>query len=126
MAVMWRLLRPEIVKTGPSPLSPDAYSLFSDEAGPDQADIHDKVCDKATNRLLRVVIPSFAEELCCWPGDEDTVSTLSWSQEMHARGINLRQLGLLRSMFWHELSGRLSVTYVVFEREAARMSLIDP
>jgi len=111
MAIMWRLLRPEILKTGPSPVSPDSYSLFSDSAGPDQADIHDSVCDKATDRLLRVVIPAFAEELCKWPGDQDVITTISWSREMHSRGINLRHLGFLRSMFWHELSGRVSVTY---------------
>lgn len=111
MAVIWRLLRPEIVRTGPSPLSPDSYSLFSDAAGPDQANVHDSACDKATTRLLRVVIPAFAEELCSWPGNDKMILNMSWSREMHSRGINLRHLGLLRSMFWHELSGRVSVTY---------------
>ncbi len=36
---------------------------------------------------------------------------IDWTLEMHARGINMRHLGWLRSQYWHKLAGSTAVIF---------------
>jgi hypothetical protein len=57
---LYRLLRPEFVKTYHKPLSSDAFSLFGGADNNANAEGHDKEVQEATNYLLESKIPAFA------------------------------------------------------------------
>eukprot|EP00752_Nemacystus_decipiens_P011884 g10537.t2 len=111
-SILWRGLRPELVRSNPVPLSPDANILVTHDA-PDWRRQRDDVLE-ATRRLVNEVIPRFAEELCQRDlGRIDGTSGYSFSltADMHRRGIGVRHLGLLRDMFWRPLQGNVDVSF---------------
>jgi hypothetical protein len=61
MSIFWRFLRPQFVKRNPSPLSPDALSLYTQDLA--DSDQHDTNVEAATRRLITELIPEYAEEI---------------------------------------------------------------
>ncbi|CAM9260620.1 unnamed protein product, partial [Sphacelaria rigidula] len=111
-SIMWRCLRPELVRSNPVPLSPDANLLVT-HGSPDwrqQAnDVHE-----ATRRLVHEVVPNFAEDLCrkdLGGTDAATGYGIDLTAEMHRRGIGIRHMGLLRDMFWRPLQGNVDLSF---------------
>ena len=97
-------LRAEFVARYGSPLNPDTFSSFLDER--DRAD-NDEIV-RATVYLTQRVVPDFAIYLYhdLDGGERETERALDSQRlvrEMHARGINLRQLGRVR--YWLRQAG---------------------
>lgn len=109
-SIFWRLLRPDLVREFPQPLSADANCIVTRYTN--DADEHIARAEEATRFAMRKV-KELAEELAQRTFCKEATSakergtTLSFdpADEMHRHGLNLRHLGLLRSMFWRELSG---------------------
>ncbi|CAM9977150.1 unnamed protein product [Scytosiphon promiscuus] len=111
-SVMWRGLRPELVRSNPVPLSPDANMLVTHDT-PDWRQQRDDVLE-ATRRLVNEIIPSFAEELCrkkLGKADAGSGYGISLTADMHRRGIGVRHIGLLRDMFWRPLHGSVDLSF---------------
>lgn len=85
-------LRPELLMRFRIPLSSDAFSRW----GKDNNQVHNREAREATQYLLNVVIPQFANRL-----DEKWQTSIEPKydlvSEMHREGINIRHLGRLRS-----------------------------
>jgi hypothetical protein len=103
MSIFWRRLRPEFVQNYPEPLSSDADSgvTFRTSDGQD----HVTRIQQATQHLLHEVIPKFAMELATRrytiaPADGLGIDLTA---ELHGRGINVRHLGVLRSLLTRRL-----------------------
>jgi Clustered mitochondria/Translation initiation factor eIF3 subunit 135 len=87
---LYTMLRPELVKSNPTPLSSDAFTGF----GRINAEQHNAPVRTATHRLIHQVIPAFAEEL-----NSSRVlvgNGRALCDAMHRNGINMRYLGILR------------------------------
>jgi len=105
-SIFWRQLRPELVKNyQSSPLSSNAFSMFCLDAPGWEDEI--AAVSWATKELLMQEIPKYADELA--DRDLDDVASTEFVREMHARGINVRHLGLLRSKFWRKVRGSVRV-----------------
>ena len=95
MSIFYRFLRPQFVKRNPSPLSPDALSLYTqDMADSDQNDLN---VEAASRRLVNELIPEYAEEIS--RRTMGHVRKMDITFEMHRLGMNVRHLGLLRGHF---------------------------
>ncbi|KAL6062793.1 Clu domain-containing protein [Balamuthia mandrillaris] len=94
---LYWLLRPELVKTNPVPLCSDALSGFQIHDTEQRS--HNKEVEEATKRLIQQVIPAQAS---LFEADPHYLLSLmrrrKLSFELHKRGINMRYLGLLRSL----------------------------
>jgi len=101
------VLRPEFVKRFKLPLSSDAGSPF----GKVDAHIHDAELQEATIYLQKTVIPSFAHSISTNATPIYSTANLIW--EMHCEGINLRYLGLLRSLVRNPRVSRIILTEMV-------------
>ena len=86
---LYNLLRPELVKRNPIPLSSDAFSRF----GGHDKDAHNTEVLKATQRLHKNIIPTFAAWLDSQ--DERKLKGLRLTQLMHREGINMRHVSVL-------------------------------
>eukprot|EP01038_Epipyxis_sp_PR26KG_P005892 gene5892-8130_t len=112
-SIMWRFLRPELVKNySLCPLSPDAASTLSYNTENYQKYYHD--VENATFYLINEVIPHFVENQLLSGREYDLMAlsegfSIDWSNELHSHGINIRHLGLIRSMLWHALPGKISL-----------------
>lgn len=108
-SVFWRFLRPEYVRTCKTPLSPDACCSISYRA-PDSQE-HFNNLEKACQDLLARTVPSFVTGLLTrqyvLPLSEGFGIDLT--SEMHAQGINMRHLGLIRSQLWRALPGTVNM-----------------
>lgn len=108
-SVFWRMLRPEYVREYKEPLSPDALCAITFRA-PDSQE-HVERLEKASSNLVDRVVPQFLLGLL----KRDYVLPLAEGfgidlpSEMHAQGINVRHLGLMRSLLWHPLPGTVSL-----------------
>lgn len=91
----------------PEPLSPDGFGLISSIVA-DNAEQCKKL-DEATRVLLEVELPKLLENLVQREYQLPLSEALGLDipQEMHDHGINIRHLGLLRSMLWRELPGKI-------------------
>jgi hypothetical protein len=115
-SVFWRTLRPEYVRDYREPLSPDALCAITFRAPDSQAHI-DRL-EAASRNLIEKVVPQFLADLL----KREYVLPLAEGygidlpSEMHAQGINVRHLGLMRSQLWRPLPGTVSLyhheTYV--------------
>lgn len=110
MSIFWRRLRPEFVRNYPEPLSSDADSgvTFRTSDGED----HVARIQQATQHLLNEVIPRFAAELASRrytvaPADGLGIDITA---ELHGRGINVRHLGVLRSLLTRRLPWTVTQT----------------
>eukprot|EP01122_Echinamoeba_exundans_P013600 TRINITY_DN5967_c0_g1_i1.p1 TRINITY_DN5967_c0_g1~~TRINITY_DN5967_c0_g1_i1.p1 ORF type:complete len:1302 (+),score=258.45 TRINITY_DN5967_c0_g1_i1:29-3934(+) len=98
---LWNMLRPELVKSNPDPLSADSFSGFFLE----NKLKHNEEVRAATERLENTIVPNFAQSLLSvdssfrrrkstspHPDDADFARII---MSMHQNGINLRYLGLV-------------------------------
>eukprot|EP01117_Protostelium_nocturnum_P010911 TRINITY_DN3939_c0_g1_i1.p1 TRINITY_DN3939_c0_g1~~TRINITY_DN3939_c0_g1_i1.p1 ORF type:complete len:1699 (-),score=618.56 TRINITY_DN3939_c0_g1_i1:206-5302(-) len=99
---LYKLFRPEFVKTNPSPLSSDAFAPV-DKFDPQKVQHRQDVIE-ATNRLLVTVIPEFAKHLDSTFDRSQTnvftkMKTLqkTFVHDLHRAGINIRYIGIVRS-----------------------------
>ena len=111
-SIFWRRLRPEFCrKYEYEQLSPDALCLITQRV--EDRDKQNKAVELATSYLLKELIPSFVKELTgrkyALPLSEGL--GLDLTTELHSRGINMRHLGLMRSMLWHTLPGTFSLFF---------------
>ncbi|KAJ1428375.1 hypothetical protein B484DRAFT_419428 [Ochromonadaceae sp. CCMP2298] len=110
-SVFWRQLRPEFVKRCREPLSPDACGCIV--YGTSDSDEHFERVRAASDRLVQVVLPQFLESLL----QREYIVPLSeglgldLTSEMHAQGVNIRHLGLMRYKLWRPLPGVVSFFY---------------
>jgi hypothetical protein len=91
---LFYLLRPELVSQYKSPLSPDAFSGFG--AHDEHYREHNAEVTEATNFLRHTVLTQFSEDLKS--NKIYVTSRKELVREMHSHGINIRYLGLLRSL----------------------------
>lgn len=111
-SVFWRQLRPEFCrKYEHEQLSPDALCMIV-QRSPDR-DKQNKAVELATAYLTKELIPSFTKELTqrtyMMPLSEGL--GLDITSELHCRGINMRHLGLMRSLLWRKLPGTFNVFF---------------
>jgi len=110
-SIIWRKHRPEFCRRYTAALSPDALAVSSNKV-PDGA-ANDEAVKTATEYLVHDLIPSLAENLSA----RDYIMPLSdglgldFTAELHSRGISMRHLGLLRSLFWRDLPGTMAVYF---------------
>ncbi|KAG7385334.1 hypothetical protein PHYPSEUDO_001636 [Phytophthora pseudosyringae] len=112
MSIMWRQLRPELVRCFKTPLSPDALSSLTYRT-PDWQNQALGV-EEATKYLVQEVIPLFAAKLSQKPDYFDSPD-FDLVKEMHRHGINMRHLGLLRAQFLFQLAGTATLQYSTAE-----------
>ncbi|CAM9112164.1 unnamed protein product, partial [Ectocarpus fasciculatus] len=114
-SVFWRQLRPELVKTYPIPLSPDALCAASFRVK-DQMERATDIAE-ATRHLIEVVIPKTVNILVkqvegtkvAYPISEGLGVDLS--SVLHDNGVNMRHLGYIRHLLWRRLAGNVSVYF---------------
>ena len=98
MAHLFRLLRPEFVKSYPRPLCSDAFSGFIKEH-PGAEQLNNEVSE-ATDYLLRVVCPAFARDLPQLIRDARrqgiALENFRLTEAIHRLGINVRHQGVIR------------------------------
>lgn len=96
-AFLYKLLRPELVLSHPTPLNSDARSnfivreLYREEFKAANAGVQ-----AATERLLKDIIPAFAATLAKLSPLELQRASYSLTDELHRVGINCRHLGRVR------------------------------
>ena len=107
ISIMWRFLRPQFVKRNPSPLSPDALSLYTADMA--DAEQHDRNVEAATRRLVEELVPEYASDLS--KRSKEHIGKMDVPFEMHRLGMNMRHLGLLRGHFWFRLPGVVALDF---------------
>lgn len=103
---LYSLLRPEFVKQNPQPLSSDAWTLF----GIHDRREHNTEVGNAVSRMRAETIPQFVKQL-----EERRIIPLhpeDLRDQMHSRGINMRYLGLVRSLVTKSDLKKLILMYV--------------
>lgn len=101
-AVFYRLLRPKFLQylqaRSHEPVNPDCFTGWNTKEV--RRAEHRNILTSATNLLVREVIPQFAAWLdkTLRSSSKAEIRVFHLSQEMHKRGINMRHLGLLRSL----------------------------
>lgn len=90
---LYKLLRKELVRTNPVPLSSDAFSFF----GKVNAEHHNMEVKNATNRIFTELIP----DLLSRNDINELLSQGNITDVVHSVGINVRFLGSLLSMAMH-------------------------
>lgn len=113
---LFRLLRPELVRSNPVPLCSDAFSGFVLDVK--EAEEHNQEIIEASQRLFREIIPTVAQQL-------NQLSKIALRRFLgsnqllieiiHANGINVRFLGLLRKYLFNETL-RAQVLVEIFAR----------
>lgn len=89
---LFRLLRPELVRISPFPLSSDAFTGF----GRVDMDVHNHRVRYIFNYLMEHIIPDFSSML-----DQGKIAfspTNIFVQSLHRHGINVRWIGKVRSI----------------------------
>ncbi|POM73657.1 Hypothetical protein PHPALM_9475, partial [Phytophthora palmivora] len=117
MSIMWRQLRPELVRNFKTPLSPDALSSLTYRTPDWQTQAFG--VEDATKYLVKEVIPLFAVKLSQKPDYFDSPE-FDIVKEMHKHGINIRHLGLLRAQFLFQLSGTATLQYSTAEIQTSQ------
>lgn len=84
----------DMSKMQPKPLSPDALTAFSN-FDPNAVKLNQDVI-RATERLIKEVIPEIARRLTLMTPRE--VANLNFSLYLHSHGVNMRHMGLIRSL----------------------------
>jgi hypothetical protein len=112
MSIMWRQLRPELVRAFKTPLSPDALSSLTYRTPDWQAQALG--VEEATKHLVQQVIPLFAAKLSQKAEYFDSPE-FDLVKEMHRHGINVRHLGLLRAQFLFQVAGTATLQYATAE-----------
>jgi hypothetical protein len=108
-SIYWRRLRPELCATHPTTLSPDAASTIVYHTL-DQLEQYDNVLT-ANRRIVDNLVFQFIEytvgRTYLVPLSEGL--GLDIAHELHVRGLNIRHLGLIRSLLWRPVIGTVSL-----------------
>jgi len=107
MSVLWRMFRPEFVRTVSERLSADANCKITEHLS--DMSRHQSSNKSATDRLLLENILKLAEYLVKSAG-EIVHSRMDITSIVHRHGVNIRHIGLLRNQFWRTIPRALSVT----------------
>jgi alpha-tubulin suppressor-like RCC1 family protein len=83
------LLRPELVRANPCPLSSDAFTAF----GKHNARVHNAEVREATRSIVQRIVPAFVARL--ESGELLPVHSRQLVEMMHGAGINVRYLGVV-------------------------------
>lgn len=96
-AHLFRLLRPEFVRSYPVYLSSDGYSNFKFPRMEEEAQQHNRELDNAVTFLHQTIIPSFAQRLLMYEsqGKLCAADGTLLIQILHAAGVNCRHLGIV-------------------------------
>jgi hypothetical protein len=99
--IFYRMLRPELVRRSPVPLSSDSYSKFQSR-DPNRHQLNQNTT-AAWRNLTEVILPELASELAKRESSKDEQQPLTDDStelvtEMHNRGCNIRYLGFLRRL----------------------------
>ena len=95
-SIFYRLLRPELVRSFPKPLSSDAFSGW--QSGDSLSDEMNEDVEEATRKLFESIIPSYPHTSFLTHDFQSLFrSEICNISDVHRRGINLRHLGLLRA-----------------------------
>lgn len=109
--VFYHLLRPELVRSLPNPLSSDVF-LGWVRGDPEAKKFEEHV--KAASRYLHAqVIPAFAKRIEERPDETLRLPPAKFIQLLHANGINCRHLGAVRSHCAHPGIRKVLATEVV-------------
>lgn len=110
-SIFYRLLRPEFVKTHPTPLSPNANTRVTEDSKDWIKQLDDN--ETATQSLVLEVIPDFADELAIkhMNPDPNDGYGVDISADLHRNGINVRHMGAVRQRFWRKLRGTCSMIF---------------
>ncbi|PRP75350.1 hypothetical protein PROFUN_05661 [Planoprotostelium fungivorum] len=137
-SMLCQLLRPELVKSFHTPLSPDALCKMTSpevllrEVGVGEEfspKAHARDIMEATEYLYKGIVPAFAEFLDEHYGRPSTTTKLRIIHELHKRGINVRHIGRLRyfcqnptirSKLLLEMSGEFLIPSTTRQSFAAR------
>lgn len=113
---LYRLLRPEFVKTSPTPLRSDAFSRWNIE----NIDEYNEAVCEATCRLEEEAVPQFADWLNGHYSGDAFPAEAQLRHEfgnlvhmLHSRGINVRYLSLIRAYLTRPEVDRFVVTEMV-------------
>lgn len=96
---MYRLLRPEFLRTLATPLCSDAYSWFIQKTPQEKE--HNREVSLATHYLLNTTIPAFAMVLIKHVAEaaaKDELAMFRVTPHIHSTGINIRHCGHLISL----------------------------
>lgn len=94
---LYKLLRPELVLSHPTPLNSDARSQFiARDLYREEFKAANAGVQAATERLLKEVVPAFAATLAKLSPLELQRASYSLTDELHRVGINCRHLGRVR------------------------------
>lgn len=95
---LYKLLRPELVKSSPEPLCSDARSgfIYSD-LHPEELKRANRNVALATRSVFETQIPLFASKFSEIPPVDLCKKSFSLTNEVHRLGINCRHLGRLRA-----------------------------
>lgn len=107
-SIFWRFIRPELIELNSVTLSPDCGTVITMGLDDDSGNREDLV--HTTNSMLSK-IPIFIKRLLSKNLQLPTSinQELILSQDFHKEGINLRHMGLVRSMLWRLLPGKCSI-----------------
>ncbi len=110
--VFWRQFRPEFCRQyDHGDLSPNALLWCTHRT--QDSDKQDDEAREATKYLVDDLIPQLAENFA---GRDFVLPIadgfgLNVTEELHCRGVNIRHLGLLRSLFWRDLPGHVDMFF---------------
>jgi len=110
-SVYWRYLRPEYVKAYKFPLSPDSACNITYKCADSAA--HYTTLHTACTQLVANTVPALLIALL---NRQYTLPLalgygIDISAEFHAQGVNIRHIGLMRSMLWRDLPGEMCLCY---------------
>jgi hypothetical protein len=99
-SVFYNFLRPEFVKSNPTPLCSDTFTGFLSASDPNSGEMTADI-EIATNRLYTEIIDKFVEEIITnssFLGEKIVLhDDYSLAYEIHRRGMNLRHIGRIRA-----------------------------
>jgi len=97
---LYKLLRKELVRTNPVPLSSDAFSFF----GKVNADHHNLEVKNAANRIFQELIPGLLHR----PDINELITSGNVTDLIHSVGINVRFLGCILASALNMPAGKIS------------------
>lgn len=108
---LYHLLRPELVRKYPKPLSSDAFSMF--QRFDRNLMIHNDEVREATAHLFEEVIPAFCDRLNGMEKYDVKDENFDLVAELHRAGINIRHIGLVRSRCTSKYVRRFLLTEMI-------------
>ena len=108
-SIFWRMYRPELIMDNKlPPQSVDVGTIMTANLDDEITDLMSSklCCDKLKNNI-RDLAENLLQRNYCLPFTMN--DRISLKDEFHRKGINMRYLGLMRSLLWRKLPGRCSL-----------------